>query len=98
MANEKRLIDANMLCDGCSFKTQSGECIMPFCKVRTLPAVDVVEAIHAYWMYADELDESGDLQAYCSNCMALDLHAPRKKNDVPYCWRCGAKMDGDGNA
>jgi hypothetical protein len=48
-------------------------------------------------MYDDELDESGDLQAYCSNCMAFDLHAPRKKNDVPYCWRCGAKMDGDGD-
>ena len=37
-----RLIDANALCAACSFKTTSGECIMPYCKVRTLDGVELV--------------------------------------------------------
>ena len=45
MASEKRLIDANALCDGCSFKTPSGECLMPCCKARTIPTVDAVEVV-----------------------------------------------------
>ncbi len=101
MVNEKRLIDANALMDDVEMDGALYACLGAVEDVRFLvdsqPTVDAVEVIHAYWMYSDELDESGDLQAYCSNCMAFDLHAPRKKNDVPYCWRCGAKMDGDGN-
>ena len=107
MTNEKRLIDANALLKCLDvLEAQGGHWLYRkacndmiqdlFPKiVNEQPTVDAVEVVHAYWMYEDELDENGDLQAHCSNCMAFDLHAPRKKNDVPYCWGCGAKMDGE---
>lgn len=34
----------------------------------------------------------GNGQYRCSNCQHGDIHA--KTQEVPYCWYCGAKMDG----
>ena len=86
MANEKRLIDANLLCDGCSFKTPSGECLMPCCKARTAPTVDAVEVVHGRWVWDNRFADYT-----CSECHNWDLKTPN------YCSNCGAKMDGDGN-
>jgi len=36
--------------------------------------------------------ENGNYYYYCSNCLHVDAHA--KTQEVPYCWYCGAKMEG----
>ena len=65
--------------------------------VLNAPAVDAVKVQHGYWIEASqELQraedlENGNKQYFCSNCNAGDLHAVTQ--DVPYCWKCGAKMD-----
>ena len=110
MVNEKRLIDANELFEQIKsmsvFVTglRSGKGVLSeYAKhyresvLRTVdeaPTVDAVEVVHAHWIYDDD-EVDGNLQVHCSNCFAGDVHATWKKNDVPYCWSCGAKMDED---
>lgn len=91
MANEKRLIDANLLCDGCSFKTTSGECLMPCCKARTIPTVDAVEVVHGRWIHVPSSDMMTGKAYKCSECNKM-----RYGSFMPnYCQNCGAKMDGE---
>ena len=106
MVNEKRLIDANALKQmfdereaddvemyGCHivecFPADDAKEI-----VDKMPTVDAVKVVHAHWIYDDD-EVDGNMQAHCSNCFAGDVHAAWKKNSVPYCWSCGAKMDED---
>ena len=58
------------------------------------PTVDAVEVVHGRWLYEEEPDENNNVQAHCSVCFAGDLHSTSLTNKVPYCWKCGAKMDG----
>ena len=44
------------------------------------------------WQYTDDIDEDGNIQAYCSACGAGDKHATSMVGKVPYCWNCGADM------
>lgn len=37
---------------------------------------------------------NGNYMYTCSNCLHYDIHAKTVK--VPYCWFCGAKMEGEG--
>lgn len=47
----------------------------------------------AYWQYIeDDIDESNNIQAYCSVCGAGDKHAISMVGKVHYCWKCGRKM------
>lgn len=48
---------------------------------------------HGKWVYIFEPDENDNVQCNCSVCGARDLHA--KDMVVPYCWKCGANMDGE---
>lgn len=59
------------------------------------PAVDAVPAAPARWIYSGETDEDGNCEANCSVCGAGDKHRPDLKDAVPYCWKCGARMDGE---
>ena len=36
---------------------------------------------------------NGNFMYSCSCCGAGEIHS--KKMDVPYCWHCGARMDGE---
>ena len=57
-----------------------------------LTADTLVEQKQGHWIYKhDEEGNTGNAQYECSECGAGDLHA--KSQDVPYCWKCGAKMD-----
>lgn len=60
-----------------------------------LPAVDAMPVVHARWIYSGEMDEDSNCEANCSACGAGDKHRPDLKNAVPYCWNCGARMDGE---
>lgn len=91
-------------CTGCN----SYNCVMcRACKIDNAilqidaePAADVAPVMHSEWDYGDEPlkpDENGNVQAFCKRCGAGDVHAKRNINKVPYCWKCGAKMDGGKN-
>lgn len=48
---------------------------------------------HAHWIEgSEEPDEDGNKWYTCSNCNHGDMHSP--SIEVPYCWYCGARMDG----
>ena len=55
---------------------------------------DVVQVVHAYWIQTSTEDENGNAYYSCSNCGSGESHNPIV--EVPYCWKCGAKMDAHG--
>ena len=63
--------------------------------IRDATAVDAALVVHAWWIYSGGMDEDGNCEANCSNCGAGDKHRPDLKDAVPYCWNCGARMDGE---
>lgn len=63
-----------------------------------LPTLDVTPVVHARWIYYGDVNEDGNCEANCSACGAGDTHRPDLKNAVPYCWNCGARMDGEEDA
>lgn len=58
------------------------------------PLTDVVQVVHAYWIQTSAEDEDGNAYYSCSNCGSEESHNPIV--EVPYCWKCGAKMDAQG--
>ena len=109
MANEKRLIDANVAKEMIVNHANEFSDVLNRREKALLigggtscidkcPTVDAVEVVHGHWIYEDEEpDENNNVQAHCSVCNGGDIHAIQMMNEVPYCWRCGAKMDGYGN-
>lgn len=59
--------------------------------------IHTMKVEHGYWIEAQqewqraEDLENGNKRYFCSICGAVDMHAVTQ--DVPYCWKCGAKMD-----
>lgn len=64
-------------------------------RLRDIPIADVVEVRHAYWRDIQPPDQDNNVQCWCSACGAGELHADGMI--VPYCWKCGSKMDGGGD-
>lgn len=58
-----------------------------------IPAADVAPVVHGRWIDEGTRDEDGNGQYTCSNCDHHDNHLPGI--DVPFCWHCGARMDGE---
>ena len=66
-------------------------------------AADVQPVKHGYWIKQPEKFQihedviNSNYLYSCSCCNASDLHSERANNDgeVKFCWRCGARMDGD---
>ena len=60
----------------------------------SLPSVTPQQKV-GYWVLADEQNkedvENDNYRFICSECQCSDIHA--KGTKVPYCWKCGAKMD-----
>lgn len=57
----------------------------------SVPAVDAVEVVHAYWKYC-ELDDT----LICSKCSCEHYIGAYHEYDKNYCPNCGACMDGEG--
>lgn len=55
---------------------------------------DVASVVHGKWINYLEPDEDENRQCNCSVCNAGDIQ--REGTEVPYCWKCGAKMDLEG--
>lgn len=53
------------------------------------------ERKHGEWIYHEKADENNNISCSCSICHAGEV----KSLDVivPYCWKCGAIMDGKEN-
>ena len=60
--------------------------------LNSVPAADVAPVMRAKWKFIAGPDEDNNLQFMCDNCGAGDVHAAGVT--VPYCWKCGARMDG----
>lgn len=61
-------------------------------KLEDEPPADVAPVIYGKWKFISGPDEDNNLQFMCDNCGAGDVHAADVT--VPYCWKCGARMDG----
>ena len=57
-----------------------------------LPTIEAEPVRHGEWICIGDYDCDNNAPFECSNCHAGDTHA--KGVRVPYCWKCGAKMDG----
>lgn len=60
--------------------------------IYTAPAADVVEVVHGEWMPVSD-DDQYEGEYYCSVCNAEEFF-PGNAPFAPFCWHCGAKMDG----
>lgn len=60
--------------------------------IRSIPAADVAPVVHGRWEKISEPDEDGNVWYRCPICLHNDKQSPGI--DVPYCWYCGACMDG----
>lgn len=60
--------------------------------VNSVPPADVAPVIHAWWIDTGDRDRYGNRFYRCAKCHGVDKHSPALL--VPYCWSCGAKMDG----
>lgn len=61
--------------------------------IEELPAANVAPVVQAKWEFVAGPNEDNNLQFVCDNCGAGDVHATGAT--VPYCWRCGARMNGE---
>lgn len=63
--------------------------------IEEMPTVEP-ERKKGKWRLADiqnpDDKANGNYLYFCSNCFHADLHA--KTQEVPYCWYCGAEMEG----
>lgn len=64
------------------------EKILAIRRINSVPAADVVEVVHAYWIQIDQT------KCKCSRCKVITLIAQYPHGDKNYCPNCGAKMDG----
>ena len=94
MANEKRLIDANILIKRLEAMAHYTDAITIggiICALKEPPTVDAVEVVHGRWInpYMNRYGHP------CHCCSVCGFKASYQ--DKNYCPNCGAKMDGDGN-
>lgn len=98
MANEKRLIDANVVLAKqftAGLSDASGNYyghadVVIVDEIENVPTVDAVEVVHGRWVFG-----TANHREYmkCSEC----LHSYTPDGTWCYCPNCGAKMGGDGN-
>ena len=82
-----RYIDADALKSQKEYCEERHEYIVPVAKIDWMPTADVAPVVHAKW----------DVNGHCTNCGG---HAPfycmtSTYYKSPYCFECGAKIDGE---
>lgn len=76
---------------------QNGDILRLFSECRAsiiyAPAADVVEVVHGEWLPVSD-DDQYEGEYHCSRCNAEEF-IPDRSPFPPYCWQCGARMDGE---
>lgn len=88
---EKAVNDEEMTEYECKVLMTSALALKTF--VNRQSAVDAKPVVHGKWKRKTDYDENDNAIFECSNCMSSDVHA--KSTIVPFCWHCGARMDGE---
>ena len=87
-----RLIDADKLIQDIEEYHVSDGCFQHWVEVQ----LTIAERKKGKWILCDEQrkedTDNGNYRYLCSNCNYADIHAKTAK--VPFCWSCGAKMEG----
>ena len=73
-------------------KRTCGDYATAFSLIRQLPAADVAPVVHGEWLPVSD-DDQYEGEYYCSVCNAEEFF-PDNAPFAPFCWHCGAKMDG----
>lgn len=60
--------------------------------VESAPTADVAPVVHGEWLRVSD-DDQYEGEYYCSICNAEEFF-PVNAPFAPFCWHCGAKMDG----
>ena len=63
-------------------------------EIKSLPAADVAPVVHGRWI--EKSAPARKIYFECSHCGAQENKHTAIKGY--YCWRCGARMDGDSDA
>lgn len=62
--------------------------------IKDMPAADVAEVVHGKWEFEPNLfDENTYRCSVCGEVWTL-ISGTLKENNMNFCMRCGAKMDG----
>ena len=98
MANEKRLVDANVLIRDLTAMKSVYDAIALDGMIKALneaPTVDAMEVVHGRWgrHNVDGTDMFGEPTeiVFACNCSVCGRDG---RSETPYCPNCGAKMDG----
>ena len=86
----------NTVNDTGGFAGYADYCVL-FDEIDTMPASDVQPVKHGYWEEVTDYGGWGDTHYRCSVCgeeWYLEDGKP-KDNNMNFCPRCGARMDGD---
>ena len=65
---------------------------VPVDDIKEIPAADVAPVVHGEWLRVSD-DDQYEGEYYCSVCNAEEFF-PNNAPFAPFCWHCGAKMDG----
>lgn len=60
--------------------------------ILSADTIDAAPVVHGRWINREGPDEDMNVTDQCSKCWHRDTHSPTV--DVPYCWFCGARMNG----
>ena len=88
----------NTVNDTGGFAGYADYCVL-FDEIDTMPASDVQPVKHGYWEEVTDYGGWGDTHYRCSVCgeeWYLEDGKP-KDNNMNFCPRCGARMDGEQN-
>lgn len=79
-------------CKGCLPYGGVQHNVMSVDDLLCLPTIEAEPVKHGRWIEETEPDENGNVISMCNQCYHTDEHCKNIK--IPYCWYCGARMDG----
>ncbi len=77
--------------NGSNFVYGKKACNAIISRLKTIPAADVVEVVHAHWVKPTKIGWRSVDVPHCSHCKEIPCGVDMNTH---YCPNCGAKMDG----
>lgn len=91
MSDPKEYIDRGLYCETIC-RCNGTACDKSKCPIWNAPAADVAPVVHGEWLPVSD-DDQYEGEYYCSVCNAEEFFFGNALF-APFCWHCGAKMDG----